>query len=592
MEASQNCTTTLKNVPTPALAEQDDTTLTQTKPVTAHKQKQCKVTFCITADLLPGQHIRVLGSADHLGWNYEQGLELIPSEPDGASLREWTGSIILPPHSTVEYKYVVFNSKTLCYSLSAIRRLVTRKSSLLLDDGEFQSHTQYMDTQHNKLPYRLNIQLALPSSYSPKPGQPRLGIKFQTGEQPLNVRICTRDSASNLVEEVLLHEFHEVTTFNFAQSADLKSLHFEVTSTQTTSRSVVLISQLDSSHHGVVSAPLMDSSFMVIGEITFRYVLVSPFSHPRIAHSTLPLARMEMPKAPSSSTLLIGHRGTGAEGARELVEGKRRSHIRENTVLSFSTAGAHGAQLVEFDVHLTSDLVPVIYHDFSTHIRDNSIPIHSLSYGKFIEMGKRAVVKTTSLEDLKQYTSPLGPIHDDFPTLREVLQKVPINTGFNVEIKYPIDDEVQRYDVHPVNRNTYLDCILWEIYEHAKDRFIVFSSFDPDICSMLMAKQPHYPVFFLTQLGTEVRSDPRSNSVDASIHFAQSIGLSGLVCPARHLIEHQDVVQRIKHSGLKVWTWGRDNNIPENVHLQQTLGVDGIIADHVKHVAKKWLPHA
>lgn len=40
------------------------------------------------------------------------------------------------------------------------------------------------------------------------------------------------------------------------------------------------------------------------------------------------------------------------------------SHIRENTIASLKEAANKGADLVEFDVQLTKDLVPVIYHDF------------------------------------------------------------------------------------------------------------------------------------------------------------------------------------------------------------------------------------
>ena len=38
--------------------------------------------------------------------------------------------------------------------------------------------------------------------------------------------------------------------------------------------------------------------------------------------------------------------------------------IRENTIASMRYAATHGADMIEFDVQLTKDLVPVIYHDF------------------------------------------------------------------------------------------------------------------------------------------------------------------------------------------------------------------------------------
>lgn len=38
--------------------------------------------------------------------------------------------------------------------------------------------------------------------------------------------------------------------------------------------------------------------------------------------------------------------------------------IRENTIASLKKAAASGADLLEFDVQLSKDMVPVIYHDF------------------------------------------------------------------------------------------------------------------------------------------------------------------------------------------------------------------------------------
>ena len=38
--------------------------------------------------------------------------------------------------------------------------------------------------------------------------------------------------------------------------------------------------------------------------------------------------------------------------------------MRENTISSLKNAYSHGADMVEFDVHLSKDKIPVIYHDF------------------------------------------------------------------------------------------------------------------------------------------------------------------------------------------------------------------------------------
>lgn len=38
--------------------------------------------------------------------------------------------------------------------------------------------------------------------------------------------------------------------------------------------------------------------------------------------------------------------------------------MTENTISSLKLAGEHGADYVEFDVQLTKDCIPIIYHDF------------------------------------------------------------------------------------------------------------------------------------------------------------------------------------------------------------------------------------
>lgn len=40
------------------------------------------------------------------------------------------------------------------------------------------------------------------------------------------------------------------------------------------------------------------------------------------------------------------------------------SAIRENTIASMTNAQKHGADMIEFDVQLSKDMIPVIYHDF------------------------------------------------------------------------------------------------------------------------------------------------------------------------------------------------------------------------------------
>ena len=77
----------------------------------------------------------------------------------------------------------------------------------------------------------------------------------------------------------------------------------------------------------------------------------------------------------------------------------------ENTIGSLKEAGEHGADYVEFDVQLTKDLVPVVYHDF--HVC-TTLAKTGFSSGEFYEMH----VKELTLHQLHslrlEHTSVLG----------------------------------------------------------------------------------------------------------------------------------------------------------------------------------------
>lgn len=61
------------------------------------------------------------------------------------------------------------------------------------------------------------------------------------------------------------------------------------------------------------------------------------------------------------SGLDVGHRGSGSSFKAKV---QNCAEVRENTIASLKNAIEHGADFVEFDVQLSKDLVPIIYHDF------------------------------------------------------------------------------------------------------------------------------------------------------------------------------------------------------------------------------------
>lgn len=100
----------------------------------------------------------------------------------------------------------------------------------------------------------------------------------------------------------------------------------------------------------------------LLGVLQVHVVQTKPFSH-----ENCNLSRSQRSKALTPVPLIVGHRGMGRSFRQP--PGYRVSGIGENTVLSFALAGGSSADYVEFDVQLSSDLVPVVYHDFQLFVK-------------------------------------------------------------------------------------------------------------------------------------------------------------------------------------------------------------------------------
>lgn len=98
-------------------------------------------------------------------------------------------------------------------------------------------------------------------------------------------------------------------------------------------------------------------------------------------------------------------------------------------------------------------------------------------------------------------TSPSG-VALQVTTLREMFQRLPRWLGFNIEIKYPPDAVIKSMPYRMYDRNHFVDTVLRVVFEEARGRKVIFSTFDPDCATLLSLKQPRFPVFFLTCSGT------------------------------------------------------------------------------------------
>lgn len=168
---------------------------------------------------------------------------------------------------------------------------------------------------------------------------------------------------------------------------------------------------------------------------------------------------------------------------------------------------------------------------------------------------------------------------DPLCTLQEAFEKVNPRLGFNVELKF--DDNLVYQDEELTH---ILQAILKVVFECAKDRPIIFSSFQPDAAQLMRKLQSTYPVYFLTNGGTEVYADVRRNSLEEAVKLCLATGMQGIVSEARAVFRFPTAIPKIKEADLSLLTYGTLNNVPEAVYMQHLMGVNGVIVDLVPEI--------
>lgn len=162
--------------------------------------------------------------------------------------------------------------------------------------------------------------------------------------------------------------------------------------------------------------------------------------------------------------MIIAHRGASA-------------YYPENTMAAFKGAVELGAEMIELDVTLSKDGVPVIFHD---------VKLNRHSDGK-------GLVSDHTLEDLKSLDagSWFHPKFSDqkIPTLEEVLDFASGNIALNIEIK---PEAVS----NNLDGNTVKKC-LDLVHKHDMSDYVLFSSFDYRAAKQLKKLDPKMPAALL-----------------------------------------------------------------------------------------------
>lgn len=120
---------------------------------------------------------------------------------------------------------------------------------------------------------------------------------------------------------------------------------------------------------GDIQVPILAvNTLEIIGCVNFEFLVVTSFEHPNMG-----VTKQQTYWKSLTIPRVIGHRGLGKNTTRKSLQ------LGENTLLSFIAAANLGAEYIEFDVQLTKDHVPVIYHDFLVGETGIDAPVHALT---------------------------------------------------------------------------------------------------------------------------------------------------------------------------------------------------------------------
>ena len=242
--------------------------------------------------------------------------------------------------------------------------------------------------------------------------------------------------------------------------------------------------------------------------------------------------------------LIIAHRGESYEAP-------------ENTLGSVKLAWERDDDAVEIDVQLTKDEKIIVIHDRTTLRTGGKYKrIASNNYDELlkIDVGK--------FKDAKWK-------NERIPLLDEVIDTIPKNKILFIEIKNdenilkPLKKLIKQKNMEPVQ--------------------IKFIGFDINTMKLIKDSLPKFESYWIVE-GKYYRG---KSNLEETIAKCKSAGLDGLDVQAKKILS-KEVIQTVKKSDLKIYTWTVDNPVrAKQLYLD---GIDGITtnrASWLKNELKK-----
>ncbi|XP_049446258.1 glycerophosphocholine phosphodiesterase GPCPD1 isoform X1 [Epinephelus fuscoguttatus] len=606
-----------------------------------------QVTLVVRGETNPGEVIAVVGSCDALGcWSHQKAVTLHPVGNDGNT---WTTTVAVPKGVVSKYRYLkgfFLESKSAGGPCQVIvnmwethhqpRTMSPTVSHQNIDDGQFGIHNGVNCVDSGWLTCQTEVRLRLHFSKTPPVSITKKKFKKSRFRIKLTLE-GYEEEGDDEEEELSPSTWHKMTTtleISMISANRYKSRHSQPEcgyALEPSQWTEYIIHTMDpdnleltfeffeedlgehvvqgDAHPGFVgTACLLSSSFLesgkdngvatlpimgrnsrqTIGKVRVDYLVIRPIKGLQCDMSSSFTKYWK-----KRSTLDVGHRGAGSTHAA------KHQRVRENTIASFKSAATHGAAYVEFDVHLSKDSVPIVYHDLTccistkkkndkTSLELFEVPVKDLTFDQLqlLKLAHATAMKEYDNKDLLDDEEEIDE-HQPFPSLSQIFQAVPEQVGFNIELKWISQMKDGSWDGNLstyFNMNTFLDIVLSCVLQKGGKRRIVFSCFDPDVCTMVRQKQNKYPILFLTQ-GISERypelMDIRCQTTQIAISFAQSENILGISAHTEELLKNLSYIEDAQSKGLVVFSWGEDNNEHEIRRKLREQGIDGLIYDSI-----------
>ncbi|RXK38872.1 hypothetical protein M231_03821 [Tremella mesenterica] len=390
----------------------------------------------------------------------------------------------------------------------------------------------------------------------------------------------------------------------------------------------------DIKYHKGFIAPLLDQNLKAIGEVIYEVSCIRPFQGAQLEiggrvetywkSKVTPSApsqdhahqyQLYRPLSVSSSDIPIPRPGTVPP----------TSAPRESALV---TASSLSGEYLHIIVQVTRDLIPVVYSDDllplppidpKSNVKLN-VGVSNVTLEQFDALAstskRRLPLSSNQPQGMTEWHVSMENV---MTTLDDFLNVVPSEIGLNLQLKYVRDTDSRAVGIGPSGEvNEFVDSVLHVVYRAGKEnpgRKIIFSSFDPTVCTALNWKQPNYAVLFASYCGiahspsfftsasdhpthttdrtrsfqsiqptqpsqsiiapsqpqphpthlipipTEEESDLRCLSVREAVNFAKSTNLLGVILHATTLAAVPSLVASVKDAGLLLAAFGETDDV-------------------------------